>query len=78
MVITITTNGTGATNLIATLADTVAGDSFTAAGCIPAAGTALTCYVVSGGNTMRIYDYDGSYPGADGVILNVSGQFVAA
>lgn len=70
--VVITTNGTGATDLRATM-------PYTAAETTPCHGTdngvtfALTGHVT--GATLLFKKYDGTYPGGDGVTLRMSGRF---
>lgn len=73
IVITITTNGTGATALLATLPITAV-QSGVGAG----KENALTSKMVSGlcnGSSMTLVFYDGTYPGADGHVITVSARY---
>ena len=79
MNITITTNGTAAGYVNATLPDTVGDESFVAIGMAAAgSGKALVGHLINGGANMLIYNYDGTYPGASGEVLVISGEFLAA
>ena len=74
MNIVITTNGTGATSLVATLPLQTTGRVFT---CIGRDGT-ITGKTVCGfisGTALTMFFYDNSYPGANGVTIEISGTY---
>jgi hypothetical protein len=74
--ITITTNGTAASAVSSTLPFSgVAGRSYSLAG-TSSLGKALWAEIQGG--ILYIKNYDNSYPGANGVDLNVSGSYEAA
>jgi hypothetical protein len=76
---TITTNGTGATSLKFTLPK----DNAASAGCPVSAisssdGKALAAVIGSGTNVITVTNVDGTYPGADGKVIIISGSYQAA
>jgi hypothetical protein len=71
--VTITTNGTAAGYVHATLPNTPQG-SVQLTGRESAAGKALQTRA-GGGSTFDILNYDGTYPGASGAVLVVSGIY---
>lgn len=73
--LTITTNGTGGTAVDATLP--VAGNGFSAFSGRDFTSGKMLQGVVSGA-TLVIFNYDNSYPGADGERLVISGSYEAA
>lgn len=77
LAVSITTNGTGATDIRATLPFTSTSDGVGSA--IAAydstASLALAGYVGVGVGYVRILKYDGTYPGADGKSLQVTGRY---
>ena len=77
---TITTNGTGATAINATLPFTsVTGANFGAAGRETAlTGKQLQGFISSGTATLYIANYDGTYPGGTGAAFTVSGTYETA
>jgi hypothetical protein len=73
-VITITTNGTGATHLRFTFPGSItAADVYSINGIDFSAGGALTGYIQAG--TVFITKADGTYPGGSGKVLIVGGWF---
>ncbi len=81
MAITITTNGTGATALLATLPITSENNSIP--GTIPGkevAATGRTCvgHVAVNSTSLIIHQYDGTYPAADGRIIVLNGVYKKA
>lgn len=69
--VTITTNGTGATDIRLTL-------PFNAAETTSIAGWKLSASLAAAVNTsgvLIITNYDGTYPGADGAVLRISGSY---
>jgi hypothetical protein len=74
--ITVTTNGTGAGALTATL-PVAATDSGIGVGRRDGVGGQMVQGVVSG-STMSILLYDNSYPGADGSSFNITGSYSIA
>ena len=74
--LTITTNGTGATNISFTLPFTSAGNAevFAGRGTV-ASGKALQGILSASSNTVVLFNYDGTYPGATGETLVVSGSY---
>lgn len=76
MAITITTNGTAATQVNATLPVTVetgASTDFVLTGRAKTANIALQVYCQDAGTTLGIVRYDGTYPGASGEVLIITG-----
>ena len=74
--ITITTNGTGATSVTATLPVTAkAATAFS--GRENTAGKMLQGVVAAGSSSMPIFNYDNTYPAANGYILLISGVYEA-
>ena len=77
----ITTNGTCATTLVATLPALIpaytsgAGMRYTAGGENVTTGTAIQGVIASAGTTISLRNYDASYPGADATTLNISGVY---
>ncbi len=69
---TITTNGTGATSIIFSLPYTAAAFNFYGVG----KGSALAL-VASGAATVVVKKYDGTYPAADGTVIEASGFYEA-
>ena len=78
--IAITTNGSAATGVICPLpAGLTATGDWTPAGINATTGVGLATYIANGGTTMSIVKAsDGSYPGANGTNLIVSGVFEAS
>lgn len=73
--VTITTNGTGATYLGVTLPATAA-RAFAFAGVEDSvANKAVKAKNSAASNLMVCYFYDGTYPGADGAVVTISGVF---
>jgi hypothetical protein len=69
--ITITTNGSGAGHLIATLPNTVSGSH-------PLVGRDTTALMVSGlanGTSVAISRYDAAYPGSSGAVIHIGGVY---
>ncbi|MFL6728064.1 MAG: hypothetical protein ACJ8FS_16350 [Sphingomicrobium sp.] len=77
---TLATNGTGATQLRATLPFAAAAGLTRAVSGAELGGTGknLTCTIAPTGTYVAITFYDGTYPGADGRIFTVSGTYRAA
>ena len=76
---TITTNGTGATAIRNTLPFTAAAAQFTLSGYESGStGKAIGVQIASGGTTMNMRFYDGTYPGADGYLLLTTGVYEIA
>ncbi len=76
--ITVTTNGTGSGHLIATLPNTPANNLHTFAGReVALTGKMLQGRVIAA-TGLRIFYYDGTYPGADGASIAISGIYEAA
>jgi hypothetical protein len=77
--ITITTNGTGAGTLRATLPFASTGNDNVFIGRDRGvSGKALTATLVAGGSTLDIKNYDNSYPAADGAVIMITGTYRAA
>jgi len=80
IVITITTNGTGATAVIATLPVTASANAINTA--FVGREDAVTGKLLIGwaATTTQVFiqNYDGTYPGFDGAILGVSGSYESA
>ena len=72
--INITTNGTGATDIGCTLPFTVRGSAVLSGRENVVTGKVLQGFIASNGTSMSIMNYDGSYPGADGAVLILSGS----
>lgn len=70
--VTITTNGTGA-GYIAVPMPYTAAESTGASGIIGGAATALAGVINA--MELRIFNYDGTYPGSDGAVLRMSGNY---
>jgi hypothetical protein len=78
---TLTTNGTGATQLRATLpfAAHAAALARSMSGAeLSGTGKTLTCTIAPSGTYVAMTFYDGTYPGADGRIFTVSGTYRSA
>ena len=76
--VTITTNGTGATAVRATLPPFTPAANFVIAGRENNATGNLLCGLIpSAGTYVSITNYDNSYPGADGRLLILSGSYEA-
>lgn len=73
--IVITTNGTGAGYVTATLPVTPTEEATLAGREIQATGVTLTGQITSGSTTLIIQDRDGIYPGANGRTFVLSGQY---
>jgi hypothetical protein len=71
--ITITTNGTAAGSVKATLPFTTNLPTILAGRENVATGNILQGYVAPSGNTVTIYTYNNLYPGGDGRVLYLSG-----
>ncbi len=74
---TITTNGTGATSIVFTLPYTAAAAGFHGSGLCTTSSKMLQAKVASGAATVVLTNYDGSYPAADGAVLQATGFFEA-
>lgn len=70
--VAITTNGTAATYVSVPMPDAAA-ETTGSTGSISNNGIALSGYVT--GSNLIIYKYDGTYPGADGLTLVMSGSY---
>ena len=70
--IVITTNGTGSGYISVPLSYTAA-ETTAVSGAYTATGISCSGYVT--GSNLIVYKYDGTYPGFDGAIISVSGQF---
>lgn len=75
MAVTITTNGTGASCVIATLPYAASAFEFVLSGRNTTTGKMLQGEILAGANYIRIFNYDNSYPAADGEILYISGTY---
>ncbi len=77
VVVTITTNGTGGTELTATLPITAGANNI--AGYAGRenllTGMFVSGYTGNGGTTIRMRQADGTYPGADGYVITMSGSY---
>jgi hypothetical protein len=73
--VTITTNGSAAGNVVATLPFTVGSAIYTAAGRETSVGKMLSGTMASGGTTIGIANYDNTYPGGSGTTLVISGTY---
>ena len=77
--ITITTNGTGAGTLRATLPFASTGNDNVFVGRDRGvSGKAVTATLVAGGSTLDIKNYDNSYPAADGAVIMITGTYRAS
>lgn len=76
LVLTVTTNGTGATSLKVTLPINQQG-AHAFVGGRPADGVPVIGFI-TGTGVLTIQNLDGTYPGANGRILTISGRYVAA
>ena len=77
--VTITTNGTAASNVQATLPSTAAGFHYALNGReTNSTGLMLNAVVFSGTNLVYITKYDNTYIGANGYVLSVCGVYEAA
>lgn len=76
MAVTVTTNGTGATYLSATLPITAGSPAHSING-IEVSSTAYACpgYIAPSATTVVIRRYDGVYPAANGYVFAMSGQY---
>jgi hypothetical protein len=73
--VTITTNGTAAGYVQATLPNTVATLATVAGREDAATGAMVQAKLTNGTATARIFKYDNNYPGVDGAIITISGQY---
>ena len=73
--VTVTTNGTGAGAVDVTLPFVPAGNAVVGGRETAVTGKALQGLIISGTAFMRIYFYDGTYPGASGQSVMVSGTY---
>jgi hypothetical protein len=76
--VAITTNGTGASFVTATLPVATANDSFNYIASGMDTGVSnkmLLGLMLSNSTTIRIYNYDGTYPGANGASLMITGHY---
>lgn len=76
--ITITANGTAATNIVATLPVTSGPGVYAAIGRETAGQTAIDGIIAAASTTVSIRKYDGTYPGATGAVCNFGGCFESA
>ena len=77
--ITITTNGTAAGYINATLPITAAAQAHTIQGIeVSSTGVSLNGYIASGASGVAVRKYDGTYPGANGYVLVLSGFYEVA
>jgi hypothetical protein len=76
--ITITTNGSGAGSVVATIPITPSAGFFILAGRENAATGKMLQGIINGVSTATIFNYDNSYPGADGGSLIMTGVYEAA
>lgn len=74
----ITTNGSAATSISLTLPNTAGNTKYALAAHNDTTGTACTALIESGGTTVTLFKYDGSYPGADSTNLVVGGVYESA
>lgn len=75
IVIPITTNGTGATSVRATLPTTAQSASVVAGRETQSGGKMLQGSISASSNTLVIFNYDNTYPGGSGFILVLSGLY---
>lgn len=75
MTIIITNNGTGATSILATLPIAARVASAGTGRAIGISGKMLQAFVGGASSSLRIANFDGSYPAASGEILVVSGSY---
>jgi hypothetical protein len=73
--VTMTTNGTGAGNIYATLPVQAAAHEYVIAGRNNTTGKMLQGDIISGATEIRIFDYTNAYPIANGQIIYVSGSY---
>jgi hypothetical protein len=73
--VTMTTNGTGAGNIYATLPVQAAAHEYVIAGRNNTTGKMLQGDIISGATEIRIFDYANVYPIANGQIIYVSGSY---
>jgi hypothetical protein len=73
--VTMTTNGTGADNIYATLPVQAAAHEYVIAGRNNTTGKMLQGDIISGATEIRIFDYANVYPIANGQIIYVSGSY---
>ncbi len=73
--VTVTTNGTGAVNINATLPAQAATHEYIVAGRNNTTGKMLQGDIISGATEIRIFDYTNAYPIADGQTIYVSGTY---
>lgn len=76
--ITITTNGTAATSIIATLPATAAAAKYVLGGQETTTGKAVTGLIPVSGTDATALFYDGTYPGGDGKEIVLIGVYEAA
>jgi hypothetical protein len=74
MTITITTNGSGATSVIATLPNTCANNTVLVGRSV-ALGAQVMGIIGAGETTVTLFNYNDSYPGASGGVLFASGVY---
>lgn len=79
VVVTITTNGTAASYILATLPITAAGGTFYTTGSEYAVTGVLTYGRIDSADyaKTRIYKNDGTYPGGNSYVIGLSGSYSA-
>ena len=76
MVVTVTTNGTGAAYISATLpVQAASGGEYILVGRNTTTGKLLQAEILSGDTSIRIFNYDNTYPVASGQVLQISGNY---
>ena len=78
LAVTITTNGTGATSVNASLPVTTKASNVFAGRETAVGGKTLTGTVAAGSTTMQILNYDNTYPGSNGCQLVLAGVYEAS
>jgi hypothetical protein len=74
VIVSITTNGTGAGTLVVSGFPFLANASSTSAGReIAVAGKSLTGTIATGGSQMNVQNYDNTYPGFNGAVIVING-----
>lgn len=74
--VAITTNGTAATSIVVPLpAGYVPKENGAGTGCDDSSRVQMVVKVGASAKVLAIVKYDGTYPGADGVTIDFSGQF---
>lgn len=76
IVISITTNGTAATNIGVSLPFTVGARASGAAGReVAVTGLGITGHIAASGTTLSFQKYDGTYLGGNGYVFNIGGNY---